>query len=187
MYPFLFPKGILFVAGSWCGHKSNACGLCCSTWGLQAFFMVLCRVLTQNAGPIDTSVDGRTAEHLPPGLPSLSKSTQNCCAHKNEVMKTNSPVCQFLKKKITRGKWQNKSAFYFLWYSEIRVEIYYKPLKIKEASFWVWLEPSLNCFSNFTSLSEIVHSQTMPRFIYHFKIKLNFQPVILSTLFYYII
>lgn len=100
MYPFRFPRGILFVAGSWCGRKSNACGLCCSTWGLQAFFMVLCRVLTrtlhlQNAGPIDASVDGSTAGHLPPGLPSLSKSTQNCCAHKNEVMKTNSPVCQF--------------------------------------------------------------------------------------------
>lgn len=39
-----------------------------------------------------------------------------------------------LKKKLQgENDWQNKSAFYFLWYSEIRVEIYYKPLKIKEA------------------------------------------------------
>lgn len=63
-------------------------------------------VLTQNAGPmdVDTGLSGwQRCGHLPPGLPSLSKSAQNCCAHKNEVMKTSNPVCQF-KKKITRGK-----------------------------------------------------------------------------------
>lgn len=145
------------------------------------------------------SVDGSTAGHPPPGLPSLRQSAQNCCAHKNEVMKTSNPVCQF-KKKNYKGKMTDRIKVLFtffdtqklgwrsitnLWRSKRLSRVCQSQVWL--ASFWVWLEPSLNCFSNFTSLSEIVHSQTMPRFIYHFKIKSNFQPVILSTLFYYII
>lgn len=140
------------------------------------------------------SMDGSTAGHLPLGLPSLSESTQNCCAHKNEVMKTSSPFASLKKRKLQGKNDRIKVLFTFydtqklgwrsitnLWRSKRLSRLCQSQVWL--ASFWVWLEPSLNCFSNFTSLSEIVHSQTMPRFIYHFKIKSNFQPVILSTLF----
>lgn len=158
----------VFVAGPWCGHTSVPCGLCCCTLCEHSpWFFV--EVGTQNAG-----TDGRG----PPGLqqhwhiPGASFSKR----HKTVVlltMKSWKQVVLFAglrkRKKTSRGKCKNKSAFYFLWYSEIGVESSYKPLEIKEAAvcqsqvglapFWIWLEQCLNCFSNFTSLSEIVHLQ----------------------------